>query len=157
MKLKLNLTTHNYLPFSRRKTYGFGHASVRVRGSVSDGKSETMKQPEIEVHGVEPADNDERGPYGTENPYSERLPVEIDGEIQAIPVTGVRKASYDYYGNVPDTVDIDEVFYEDGLHGQTVIDENEVVELYHDAGKWRLELFQDVGPEHDFLTIWERD
>jgi len=125
---------------------------------------------ELTHFGLESQTN-ETGNYGDDNPHAEHLVVEIDGVAQKVPVTGVRKAAYDYHGEVPDVVDFDRVFVYDGLlHAETWLDDGTLVELMpshntatteartdedgHYAG-WELHHFEDpVGEEHG--EVWRR-
>jgi hypothetical protein len=111
----------------------------------------------VAVHGVE-QNTTETGPYGDSDPYEAHLVVEIGGEEEFVPVTGVRKAAFDYRGDVPDAVDFDRVTLDgDSVHAETHLSDGSVVELYREGvhGTWTMERFEDSA-DPGFVEVWSR-
>lgn len=109
----------------------------------------------IAVHGVE-QQTTETGPYGDEDPCEEFLVLDVNGESERVPITGVRAAAFDYRGGVPDTIDFDTVLVDgDEIHAEAWLDDGSLVELYREHGTWMMERFDDpVDP--GFEEIWSR-
>ena len=87
-----------------------------------------MLQSSIKVIGVE-SDTEHEMTYPSDS-YDERLVVELEDEIQKIPVTGIRREAYEFFGEVPEMMDAD-VVHTDGfdLFAECHLEDGSVVEV----------------------------
>jgi hypothetical protein len=116
----------------------------------------------VAVHGL--TEQHTTGPHGDADACEETLHVTVDGEDVYVPVTGVRKAAYDYRGDVPTRFDVSRVYLYDGVpHADAVVDGGRtIVEVMprrnRPHGAFELEAFDadtTPGVSGDQI-IWER-
>jgi len=115
---------------------------------------------EITIHGIEPCPKEKRDANGGVAPYSEHLTLTVDGERRTVPVTNLRRAYYDYHGDVPESVDMNCVFMYDGrIHADVELTDR-AIELYPVGSvnpSWCLEAFDLEPNEPADKVLWERD
>lgn len=104
------------------------------------------------------------GQYGDRG-CDETLHVRIDGEDVFVPFTGVRKHAYDYFGDVPETVDMNRVIVHDGrIHAESDVpggvvelipDYNSVTAEFQGYDRWEMKFFNTYSEEG--TVIYRRD
>ena len=92
-----------------------------------------MSQFSIKVIGVE-LDTEQEMIYPSDL-YDEHLVVKFEGETQKIPVTGIRREAYEFFGEVPEMIGTD-VIHTDGfdLFAECHLEDGSVVEVAPNRG-----------------------
>lgn len=128
-----------------------------------DSQQRTDDEQQIEVIGTvsEPI-----GQYG-EVAAEAGLRVEIDGKEIVVPWTGIKLGGIDYYGDVPNDLDMDRLMLVDGrVHAEADVGDGAIVELIPDYNaatsefrgyeRWEAQQFDDPI-EGDGTVVYERE
>lgn len=114
----------------------------------------TTTDGRIEAIGLDTPESS--GPYGHDKPCEEVLVIDNNEQPVFVPVTAVRSATYDYYGNLPEVVTFDVVHADsEGVSAVSELDDGAVIEIYEAKETWEMTRIDDPT-EADAPVVWTR-
>lgn len=111
----------------------------------------------VELIGTEQKPRGWRGEFGHPHPYTEELVVAVDGNERRVPLTTIRTPQFPCYGNIPEVVNVDRVFYDpdaDELRAEADTRYGGGVEFRMRDGRWVCHQYGERTAEPDAPKIW---